>query len=306
MSDAHDPAKGLPIIGNLHTADASLGVRLPIQQEDSLAAKTLTLEAGTTAGDKREHLALVALSLTSAAGGDCSVFFDSADCGDRFVIDAADDGAGTFVIDGDWADFFAVGTDFLVSDSTGNDGEYTVTAVAYAPSTDKTTITVAAVADGTDDGEISLVYQAVAAVSAVNNTFGLTGDFLTTYPVGRQFTVSGSTGNDGDYTVTAVSLAAGVTTITVASVADATVDGFLIAWPDPTIDAGTVVVRGTYAVTAGENKLWIEPHLRRGPDGYDLFVIAPAGVTDVQARGVIRQAITKASRAAGVPIEDPH
>lgn len=68
----------------------------------------------------------------------------------------------------------------------------------------------------------------IVAVSVGSKTFGVVGDYLDTFLNGRTFTVAGSTGNDGVYTVAgqSYSLITGETTITtVEAIADATVDG---------------------------------------------------------------------------------
>jgi len=72
-----------------------------------------------------------------------------------YTIDDANAVANTFTIsdDGDLTASFPDGSEFTVAGSTGNDGQYTVVGTAYgAPNF---VITVAAVADGTDDGTIA-------------------------------------------------------------------------------------------------------------------------------------------------------
>lgn len=59
----------------------------------------------------------------------------------------------TFVINGDWRTHFLTGYTFTVTDSTGNDGLYICTDDATF-ATGQTTIYVASVVDGTDDGTI--------------------------------------------------------------------------------------------------------------------------------------------------------
>ena len=74
----------------------------------------------------------------------------------QYTIDDADDVANTFTItgDGDLTTSFPDGSEFTVEGSTGNDGQYTVVGTSFAGAPDFV-ITVAAVADGTDDGTIA-------------------------------------------------------------------------------------------------------------------------------------------------------
>lgn len=72
------------------------------------------------------------------------------------ILDA-DNSGGTFAFAGDHRQMFRVGRLFKVEGSTGNDNSgnaYTVTAVSYSAATGRTTVTVASVANGTDDGRI--------------------------------------------------------------------------------------------------------------------------------------------------------
>jgi hypothetical protein len=66
----------------------------------------------------------------------------------------------------------------------------------------------------------------VADIAA--NDFDIDGDHTLEFPIGAKFEVRDSTGNDGPYTVTGVAFGAGVTTIEVASVVDATADGVIV------------------------------------------------------------------------------
>ena len=70
----------------------------------------------------------------------------------------------------------------------------------------------------------------IRTANAIGNEFEIDGDHTLEFPVGAKFEVRDSTGNDGasPYTVTAVAFGAGVTTIGVASVADATADGVIV------------------------------------------------------------------------------
>jgi hypothetical protein len=63
---------------------------------------------------------------------------------------------------------------------------------------------------------------AITSASSTSHTFTIPGDLTTSLPVGSSFTVTGSTSNNGTYTVLASSWAAGATTVTVASVPSST------------------------------------------------------------------------------------
>jgi len=85
-----------------------------------------------------------------------------------YAIKAADDVANTFKIAGDVTAYFTNGVVFTVSGSTGNDGDYTTVGDSiYDAEDDDTTITVANVPDGTDDGSIADGRVDVGAVKAM-------------------------------------------------------------------------------------------------------------------------------------------
>jgi hypothetical protein len=66
---------------------------------------------------------------------------------------------------------------------------------------------------------------AITAANTGTNKFTISGDFTTQIDATDEFTVTGSTGNDGDYTVVGVTANGSDTDIEVANVADATADG---------------------------------------------------------------------------------
>ena len=75
-------------------------------------------------------------------------------------------------------------------------------------------------------GTITATSYAIATADEIAETFTVSGDMTAYFTNGVVFTVSGSTGNDGDYTTVGNSTyAGGVTTITVADVPDGTDDG---------------------------------------------------------------------------------
>ena len=91
----------------------------------------------------------------------------------QYTIDDANAGANTFTItgDGDLSTSFPDGSEFTVEGSTGNDGQYTVVSTTFAGAPDFV-ITVAAVADGTDDGTIA---PHAGVASANTEDFNATG-----------------------------------------------------------------------------------------------------------------------------------
>lgn len=68
----------------------------------------------------------------------------------------------------------------------------------------------------------------IRAADTGANDFDIDGDHTLEFPVDAEFQVRDSTGNDGDFVVTSVSFGAGLTTIGVASVSDATADGVIV------------------------------------------------------------------------------
>jgi len=73
----------------------------------------------------------------------------------KYPIIDVDDGAKLFMVEGDQTDFFSVGQQFPVTNSTGNDGSYDIVSVTYNIGDDVTEIEVAqTIADATVDGDI--------------------------------------------------------------------------------------------------------------------------------------------------------
>jgi len=73
------------------------------------------------------------------------------------------------------------------------------------------------------------IKRSITAVgTGAGGSFGVAGDHTAEFAAGTEFTVTGSTGNDGTYTVASVSESGGTTTIVVEAdqtVSNATVDG---------------------------------------------------------------------------------
>lgn len=88
----------------------------------------------------------------------------------------------------------------------------------------------------TIDTEADFTYN-VAAVSMVNDTFSIAGDYSSLFTVDRTLTIADSTGNDGTYTVSSSVYSAPNTVISVSdAVPDATADGTLTLDPQATYD----------------------------------------------------------------------
>ena len=75
--------------------------------------------------------------------------------GEMTIVAATAGTPGSFEVGSDQTTVFSAGVKFRVFGSTGNDGEYTVVSSSYSAGPN-TTIDVASVADGTDDGSIVL------------------------------------------------------------------------------------------------------------------------------------------------------
>ena len=111
---------------------------------------------------------------------------------DRFSISAVSIVDNTFSIAGEKSAFVVQGNTFSVINSTGNDGDYTVTGVEYDKATDTTVISVASVTDATVDGTLvtrktTLFYPSVLQLNplvgyeksiSTNSFYSQTHEFL--------------------------------------------------------------------------------------------------------------------------------
>jgi hypothetical protein len=88
----------------------------------------------------------------------------------------------------------------------------------------------------------TLVNAITAVTSGANGTFRMAGDVRKLFDVGGTFTVSGSTGNDATYTVTAIALVSGNTILTVANVPSGVADGSVNAILTISPISGTITV----------------------------------------------------------------
>ncbi|TFG98567.1 hypothetical protein E4H12_05675 [Candidatus Thorarchaeota archaeon] len=103
-------------------------------------------------------------------------------------------------------------------------------ALGYAPLVEPTT-------DGTNlwqvmvkgaAGSFISTYAITAVVTGVGGVFTVAGDVTQNFNPGYKFTVSGSTGNDGVYTVASSLFTASTAITVVENVPDGTVDGIVI------------------------------------------------------------------------------
>ncbi len=124
------------------------------------------------------HLSDVSTDLSGSLVGQWNLNDDAADTNvvcsaPQYTIDDANAGANTFTItgDGDLSASFPDASEFTVEGSTANDGQYTVVSTSFAGDPDFV-ITVAAVADGTDDGTVA---PHAGVASANTDTFNDTG-----------------------------------------------------------------------------------------------------------------------------------
>lgn len=94
--------------------------------------------------------------------------------------------------------------------------------------------------------------SAITAVSTGSDYFEIDGDHVDAFPVGSTFKVTGSTGNDGRWTVSAVSIVSGDTRIEVVEdVTDATVDGDIHHGIYTTTDSAIVEFLEDFTPTTG-------------------------------------------------------
>ncbi len=181
-----------------------------------------------------------------------------------FTITAVSTGSKTFTVAGDKRKFFDGITRLLVANSTGNDGEYTLTGMALTGG--NTVFTVSeSVANATGDGTITDYAESrdffydvqltipkawtITAASIAAKTFTFASDQRRFFNVGAPFVVSASTGNNGAYTVASVAYTGGNTIVTVAEVvASNTGDGTL------TLTLKLTPLRGTITVLRQEDR----------------------------------------------------
>ncbi|MFB6208533.1 MAG: hypothetical protein ABEJ56_00150 [Candidatus Nanohaloarchaea archaeon] len=170
------------------------------------------------------------------------------DFGPAFSIKDVNTTNDIFVVSGNKTEFFTSDQDISVNNSTGNDGNYTVSSVSYDSTNNETDITVNEdVTDSTADGKIYAgepaifwtgrrFQTAITGVDTTNDEFVVSGDRTNDFEEGGHIEVIGSTGNDGIYKVadpsdvTYDSNNDETTIAVVEDVTDSTADGDLEAW----------------------------------------------------------------------------
>ncbi len=139
-------------------------------------------------------------------------------------------------------------------------------------------------------------------VSVDNNggnpdTFTMAGDFEDEFRVGRLFTVANSDNNNGQYTVTAVAVAAGVTTVSVATGSWTDEDeGDVTA--NPTSTPGNRILGGENASglsTSTPAGVWPIGAMRHGPYGYTVWGQTTGSIdtTNFIVDGFVQTRVTK-------------
>ena len=145
-------------------------------------------------------------------------------------IDTADSATKTFTINGvNLTAHFTAGDQFTVVGSTSNDRDYTVVS-SSVPGGNTEIIVSETITDDIPDGAIEFNHNhPVTGVSTGSDTFTIAGDHTGEFAADDNLKIVGSTGNDGSYTVSSSSFAAGDTTIIVnETIPDSTPDGDVI------------------------------------------------------------------------------
>lgn len=173
-----------------------------------------------------------------------------------YSITALSTSSKTFTIAGDQRKYFDGITRLLLANSTGNDGYYTIAGMALVGGatvfTVNETITSStadgsiAQADDTKDFLYDVQIQfpktyAITAVSTGSKKFTVSGDRRRWFNIGSTLTVSGSTGNNGNFTVSTLTLVGGNTEIVVVeAVSSAVADGSVTSTQKITPNKGVI------------------------------------------------------------------
>jgi hypothetical protein len=128
-------------------------------------------------------------------------------------------------------------------------------------------------------------------------TLVVVGNHVLAFQPDREFSIAGSTGNNGDYVVASVSYDAAQNETTVVATSgtfpDGTVDGNITA--EPTIFAGQTYVAGNFADNGGRGGE--SPVAFSTPPGCTLYVLGQAtGTINVTAHGTLRNIQTEKDR----------
>jgi hypothetical protein len=184
----------------------------------------------------------------------------------QYAIRDANLGGNYFEIDGDLVSYFLTGNTFTVTGSIANDGTYTIVSATLVDGNTRIVPSVT-IPDSRANGSITapfavatgfftfgkltfltganigiskeikdfrLASYAVVALDQGTQTFMLAGDVSGSFAVDQRLSIAGSTGNNAEYDITAVTYNGGSdqTEITVAqAIADATADGSILAGP---------------------------------------------------------------------------
>jgi hypothetical protein len=143
--NAADAADAPVSVRNLTLTEYALG---NISGAVTIDSDDGAIQSGTLSDD------ITGWTFSSISGQPVFLHLDNAE--ETHAITSADDTENEFEVAGDVTHKLEVGSAFSVSGSTGNDDDYEVTGVTYDSGNDKTVIEVASVADGTDDGDITI------------------------------------------------------------------------------------------------------------------------------------------------------
>jgi hypothetical protein len=181
-----------------------------------------------------------------------------------FAITVVSIGSKTFTIAGDQRSHFDGITRLLLANSTGNDGYYTIASMALVGGATVFTVSetpTSATADGSigqaDDTkdflwDLQITFPkawSITAVSTGSKKFTVSGDQRRWMAVGASIAVTASTGNNGTYTISTLTLVGGNTEIVVVeAVPSAVADGTLTAAQKIT------PLKGTFTITRQEDR----------------------------------------------------
>jgi hypothetical protein len=171
----------------------------------------------------------------------------------NYPVSGVDQGTKTFSFTGygDKTSVYVAGQVAYITDSTGNDGSYTIVSSSYDLGSDTMSIAVSeSITSSTADGNIfsnpnagtytvtGTLYlnqpQNISAVDQGTQTFTVVGDQTSLYRPGDTATVAGSPANDGNYTISSATLNAGNTDIVTVEAIPDSMAGGTITGPNAT------------------------------------------------------------------------
>ena len=161
---------------------------------------------------------------------------------------------GTWKVKGDQTTYYTVADSFNVELNTGvqtANATYTIASLTYDAGTDTTAVVVNETIP-TDAALLGSFAITGSVTTGAGGSFQIGGDFTADFVAGLAFTVSGSTGNDGSYTVASSSFSGGLTTIVVnETISDGTADGSII----PETSNGIVQLNKVYHYTTSDTNI---------------------------------------------------